>query len=283
MNYTQDLLFGSAPSYVRKEQSHNDYNKGSNICSKHIVVQGIDIPRDMTITQRGFMGLPFLSNITSNSPIDEFKATSARDELDSWANLLRRYEPGESMASLIKSCSSWINMSQLDPSLENLTHVKLAHTIYETLKNANFDWWAKRCRYKAYEEDSEADDLPFSRSRWPSPPLGTSTTIEFQWNSDTKVLCWVDMTTNETVQISFEQFTDGTGILESMEDHEAFNRWIELRKRHTSKLHKEYTLKRLGTTIYRPRAQKPTEAATRRAPATKKTREGCKMGKGRKN
>ncbi|KAF4784451.1 hypothetical protein HER10_EVM0008556 [Colletotrichum scovillei] len=281
MDYTCDLLFSSAPRYVRKEQSHgNDDDKSHSIFSKQIVVQGIDIPDNMAITQRGFMGLPFLSNIVSDSPKDELKAICARDKLDSWANLLRRYEPAESMANLIKSCSSWINISQLDPSLENLTQVKLAHAVYETLKNANFDWWATRCRYKAYEEDSEADDLPFSRSRWPSPPLGTSTTIEFQWNPDKKVLHWFNLIIKKTVEISLEQFTDGTGILESMEDHEVFNHWIELRKKHISK---RPILKRLGTTISRPRAQKPTDAAARRTCVARKMRKECKKRKGRKN
>ncbi|KAK1547784.1 hypothetical protein CPAR01_01751 [Colletotrichum paranaense] len=284
MDYTSDLLFSSAPRYVRKEQSHsNDDDKSHKIFFKHIVVQGIDIPDNMAITKRGFMGLPFLSNIASDSPRDELKATSARDDLDSWANLLRPYEPAESMANLIKSCSSWINISQLDPSLENLTQVKLAHTVYATLKNANFDWWATRCRYKAYEEDSEADDLPFSYSRWPSPPLGTSTAIEFQWNPDQKILNWFDMVINKTVEFSLEQFTDGTGILESMEDHEAFNHWIELRKKCILKLCKEPTLKRLGTTISRPRAQKPTKAAARRTRVARNMRKECKKEKGRKN
>ncbi|KAK1726444.1 hypothetical protein CaCOL14_012159 [Colletotrichum acutatum] len=284
MNYTEDLLFGSASRYVRKEQSHsNDHNKSNKICSIPVVVQGIDIPRNMTMTQGGFMGLPFLCSITSDSPTDELKAINARDKFDSWANLIRRYEPAKNMADLIKSCSSWLNMSQLDPSLGNLTQVKLAHTVYETLKDANFDWWATRCRYKAYEDDSEADDLPFSHSRWPSPPLGTSTTIEFQWNSDRKILCWFDTTIEKTVQIFFEQFTDGTGIFESMEDHEAFNQWIEHRKRHTMKLRKELTLKRLGTTTSRPRAQKPTKTTARQTPAAKKMRNGCKKGKERRN
>ncbi|KAK1671135.1 hypothetical protein BDP55DRAFT_754199 [Colletotrichum godetiae] len=238
----------------------------------------------MTITKRGFMGLPFLAYMASDSPIDVANAVSARDELDSWAHRIRQYKPAKSMFDLIRSCSSWIHLSQLDSSLEGLTQVKLAHAVHETLANANFEWWATSCRYKVYEEDSVADDLPFSCACWPSPPLGTTYTTKFEWNSETKILCWFDLNVKKSMQTSFDQFIDGTEIFESLEGREAFDEWIELRKESTLKLTKKSPSKRLGTTSSRPtRVQKPIEGAVRHKPSGRKTRNGTKKGKGRKN
>ncbi|KXH67791.1 hypothetical protein CSAL01_01029 [Colletotrichum salicis] len=227
MNYTTDLLFASAAKYARAGQSHSNDNKTDNdTCVKQIIVDGTEIPRNMTITKRGFLGLPFLAYMKSDSPTDVVKVISARDELDSWAHLIRQYKTAKSMFDLIRSCSSWIDTSQLDSSLEGLTQVKLAHAVHETLRNANFEWWATSYLY---------------------------------------------------------QFIDGTEIFESLEDREAFDKCIELRKESTLKLNKKRPSKRLGTTSSRPRVQKLIEGAARHTPCGRKTRNGTKKGKGKKD
>ncbi|KAK1623257.1 SGNH hydrolase-type esterase domain-containing protein [Colletotrichum phormii] len=64
------------------------------------------------------------------------------------------------------------------------------------------------------------------------------------------------------METSFDQFIDGTEIFESLEDREALDKWIELRKESTLKLTKKSPSKRLGITSSRPaRVQKPIEGA----------------------
>ncbi|OHF01604.1 hypothetical protein CORC01_03094 [Colletotrichum orchidophilum] len=51
-------------------------------------------------------------------------------------------------------CYSWILMSQIHPSLEELTQAKLALAVYKILdEDVDFDLWTKWCRWEVWDED----------------------------------------------------------------------------------------------------------------------------------
>lgn len=200
-----------------------------------ITVEGVNITDTCKCQFASFNGIPFFPRQVSHGQKPKITATWTKsadmiEVFERWVEESKDCPMANfGMNFLINNCLAWLHIGDVDLSLQDLIQVKLVHSIYQTLVEADFNEWSHWYSCMVHRSTLQGDELPDPKYEYTG--FG-SLNRAFQWDSKKKIITWYNSQSKESVETSLPQILDGETFWNNLKSPCFRSQWREARHHH---------------------------------------------------